>query len=156
LQFNFSNSADLGLLAIATGRAVGIDIEKLRPVPDAMCLASLWFSAAERAVLRSVHVAERDMMFLRCWTHKEAYIKAVGEGLSLRLDSFDVGFTPGEAARLLDHRSNPSETARWKIEGFGPAAGYVGALVAEGHGWTRRQYEWCPEQVDASRRFLFS
>lgn len=142
LRFNFSNADGLGLLALTVGREVGVDLEPLRPVPDALDIAASFFSPREVEVLRSVPPALRDEAFLRCWTRKEAYVKAVGGGLSIELGAFDVAFAPGEEARLLRHRLDPAEAERWTMRGLEPDPGYVGALAVDGGGWTLECFRW--------------
>lgn len=144
LRFNFSNTDGLGLLALAVGRELGVDVEPLRPIADGVEIASRFFSAGEVRVLRALDAGVRDEAFLRCWTRKEAYIKAVGGGLSIALDAFDVAFAPGEEARLLRHRHDPGEAQRWTMRGLDPGPGYVGALAVEGDGWTLEHFDWQP------------
>jgi 4'-phosphopantetheinyl transferase len=151
LQFNFSNSAGLGLLAIAAGRLVGVDIEQCRPVPDTMQLAADWFSAADCAALDAATPARREVIFLSCWTRAEAYMKAVGRGLSLPADDCHAGCAPRDTALLLDDRSRRSAALRWKTKTLAPAQEYVGALAAEGDDWTHQQFEWVAEHLDGSR-----
>jgi 4'-phosphopantetheinyl transferase len=76
---------------------------------------------------------ERAEAFLACWTRKEAFLKAVGDGLGRGLDSFEVSVDPHEPARLLRVFDDPSEATRWSMHALIPAAGYVGALVIEGN-----------------------
>jgi 4'-phosphopantetheinyl transferase len=141
VRFNLSNSGDLALLAVAVERELGVDLEQLRPMSDAMDVARRFFSAPENEVFTALDETVREAAFFRCWTRKEAYIKAVGEGLSMPLDRFDVAFAPGEEARLLATRGDPEEAARWTLVGLEPGPGYVGALAAEGGGWTLRRFE---------------
>jgi 4'-phosphopantetheinyl transferase len=142
VRFNLSNSGDLALLALAEQRELGVDLEQLRPMSDAMDVARRFFSAPENEVFAALDESIREMAFFRCWTRKEAYIKAVGEGLSMPLDRFDVAFAPGEEACLLATRGDPEEAGRWTLVGLEPGPGYVGALAVEGAGWTLRRYAW--------------
>ena len=84
---------------------------------------------------------QRQAFFL-CWTRKEAYIKARGEGLSLPLDQFDVSLVPGEPAALLSTHRNPHEAFRWSLQELTPAPGYAAALAVEGHGWHLACWQW--------------
>ncbi len=81
--------------------------------------------------------------FFNCWTRKEAYIKARGEGLSLPLDSFDVSLCPGEPAALLKHRDDAREASRWVLRDVSVDEGYVAAIAVEGHDWQLKDFH-CP------------
>ena len=142
IHFNVSNAGDLALVAVTRGREIGVDLEQLKPMPDGMDIASRFFSAPENQVFAALPEEARDLAFFHCWTRKEAYIKAVGEGLSMPLDRFDVAFAPGEPARLLRTRGNEAEAARWTMAELHPGPGYVGAMVVEGEGWRTVLYEW--------------
>ena len=98
LHFNLSHSGATGVLALSGRLATGIDVEVLRPMPDAATLADAYFAPAERAAIAAIggDAATRDAAFLRCWTRKEACLKAVGIGLHLATASFDVGTRPDE------------------------------------------------------------
>jgi 4'-phosphopantetheinyl transferase len=135
IHYNVSNSGDLALFAVAAGRELGVDLEKLKPMPDGIDIAQRFFSAPENEVFAALDEGVRDLAFFNCWTRKEAYIKAVGEGLSMPLDRFDVAFAPGEPARLLRTRGDEDEARRWSMAALEPGEGYVGAIVVEGDGW---------------------
>jgi len=142
IRFNVSNSGDLALYAVTLRREIGVDLERLKPMPDGIDIARRFFSAPENEVFAGLAEEVRDLAFFHCWTRKEAYIKAVGEGLSMPLDRFDVAFAPGEPARILATRGDEAEAARWSMLELHPGPGYVGALVVEGDGWRTRLYDW--------------
>ena len=98
-------------------------------------IAERFFSRSEVAVLRALPAAMQIEAFFNCWTRKEAYIKAHGDGLAIELDSFDVTLAPGEPARLLTVRGAPDESARWSLQTLNAGAGYAAALAVEGQGW---------------------
>jgi 4'-phosphopantetheinyl transferase len=135
VSFNVSNAGDLALFAVTLRREIGVDLEQVKPMPDGLDIARRFFSAPENEVFAAVPEAERDVVFFHCWTRKEAYIKAVGEGLSMPLDRFDVSFLPGQPARLLATRGESGEADRWSMLELHPGPGYAGALVVEGSGW---------------------
>ncbi len=139
LRFNLAHSEDLVLYAFTTEGRLGIDLEYIRPDIDCEQLARHSFSAYEQATLLALPPEERLQAFYRCWTRKEAYIKARGLGLSLPLDSFDVSLKPGESAAVLDSREDPRESARWTLWDVTPGEGYAGALAAEGNDWHVQQ-----------------
>jgi 4'-phosphopantetheinyl transferase len=132
LRFNASSSGSLSVLAITLLRDVGIDVEAEREVPDARDIARRFFSQSEQARLETVPAADWHRAFLACWTRKEAYVKAVGLGVSMPLSDFDVVVEPGDRAMLLGTRPDPDEARRWSMRSFEPGPGYVGALVVEG------------------------
>ena len=132
LEFNLSHAADLAVYAFAPGRWVGVDVEAHRPLDDLRRLAATVFSPHELAVLDSLPPAQQPSAFYACWTRKEAFIKAIGEGLYFPLDHFDVTLAPGEPARLLRVQGDPAALHRWQMAAFDPGAGFSGAVVFEG------------------------
>ena len=131
LDFNLSHSHELALLAFSRGPAVGIDLEYVRHDMDHEQIAAHFFSAQEAASLRALSENLRAAAFFNCWTRKEAFIKATGEGLSRPLDQFSVSLVPGEAARLLAIQGQPEEISKWFIQALEPGPGYAAALVAQ-------------------------
>jgi 4'-phosphopantetheinyl transferase len=125
LEFNLAHSGALALYAFACGRAVGVDVEQVHPIADADDVATRFFSAQEKAAYSQLPPGQREMGFFLCWTRKEAYVKALGEGLARPLGSFDVSLAPGEPARLL-------RAPGWSLISLEPAAGFVGALAVHG------------------------
>jgi 4'-phosphopantetheinyl transferase len=142
LRFNLSHSGGLALLAVTRGREIGVDLERVRPdfVDDQ--IAERFFSPREVARLRALPPGVQLEAFFTCWTRKESYIKAHGEGLSLPLDGFDVTLTPGEPAALLSTRGDLREAALWSLRALHPWPGYVAALAVEGHDWQLKTWRW--------------
>jgi 4'-phosphopantetheinyl transferase len=132
VRFNVSHTDGLALMAFVKKREIGIDVEKIRPGPDARKLAERFFSVEERRSLENLSGTELQAAFFRCWTRKEAYIKAKGEGLSLPLHQFDVSVAADEPQALLATRPDPSEADRWSVCDLPTSPGYAAALaVAE-------------------------
>ena len=131
LFFNLSNSDERALVGFVRGREIGVDIEFLKPMPDCEQIAERFFSESERVVLRGVPRESKEEAFFNCWTRKEAYLKAVGEGLAAPLDSFDVTLAPGETPRMLTLRGDAEAAARWWLEHFRLSPEYIGALALE-------------------------
>jgi 4'-phosphopantetheinyl transferase len=131
LRFNVSHSGQMILLAFMLGRRVGVDVEKIRSDFSIAEIAERFFSPAERACLRNLPAAVQHQAFFRCWTRKEAYIKATGDGLSLPLDQFDVAFAPNQSAQILETRPDPAEAERWSLWDLDVGDLYAGALVVE-------------------------
>src|SRR5208283_4072463 len=130
------------LYAVTRGREIGIDLEFIRCDLEVEQIAERFFSRSEIATLRAVPTDLQKYAFFLCWTRKEAYIKARGEGLSLPLDQFDVSLIPGEPAELLGTRPDSDEALRWDLRELAVAPGYVGAVAAEGRGWSLSCSQW--------------
>jgi 4'-phosphopantetheinyl transferase len=131
LYFNLSNSDERALVGFVRGREIGVDIEYLKPMPDCEQIAERFFSESERVVLRGIPKESKEEAFFNCWTRKEAYLKAVGEGLAAPLDSFDVTLAPGEPPRMLTLRGDAGAAARWWLEHFRLSPEHIGALALE-------------------------
>jgi 4'-phosphopantetheinyl transferase len=131
LSFNLSHTAGLALLGVCLGRRIGVDVEAIRDNVKCEQLAERFFSAQEAAELLALPDADRRAAFFRCWTRKESYIKALGRGLSMPLESFDVSLHPSQPARLVAVRDDPGEVDRWHVVALTPAAGYEAAMFVE-------------------------
>jgi 4'-phosphopantetheinyl transferase len=131
IEFNISHSGNIVVLAFARNRRIGIDIEHVRSDFSTTEIAQRFFSLAEREALRQVPLDQRHEAFFTCWTRKEAFIKALGEGLSHPLDQFDVSLAPGLPAALLATRPDAADVRRWSLWNLNVPAGYSGALAAE-------------------------
>jgi len=140
VEFNVSHREDLAVIAVTRGRRVGVDVEKLRSVEDSETLSARFFSADEAAALRTISPEARDQAFLACWTRKEAFVKARGDGLSLPLDSFAVSLAPGEPAAILSCAGE--DRSAWSMFSWSPAPDYLAALVVEGSDWRLRRARW--------------
>jgi len=141
LRFNLSHSHGLALLAFARGRDLGIDLEFVRRDVAAEQIAERFFSPAEAASLRALPADEKVEAFFNCWTRKEAFVKARGEGLSLPLDQFDVSLAPGEPAALLS-RQTAVDISGWSLLDLLPGDKYKAALVVEGRDWRLCRWQW--------------
>jgi 4'-phosphopantetheinyl transferase len=139
IRFNLSHSGALGLLGLAYQRELGVDIEVARPLENMAALARRFFSPAEVAALLAVAEPERPAAFLAGWTRKEAYVKAVGDGLAHSLASFSVSLTPGVPPALLAVEGAPAEATRWSIATLTTLPGYAAAVAAEGQ-WRLKQF----------------
>ena len=152
LRFNVSHSSGLALLAFTRERELGIDVERERSMTEWEDIARHYFSAREGAELRSLPAQEREAAFFRCWTRKEAFIKATGDGLSRPLDAFDV--TVGRPARLLRVLGEPEGARRFRLEDLRPAPGFAAALAIDGeaHRVVRRSWGQSGEVSHGSGR----
>jgi 4'-phosphopantetheinyl transferase len=129
VEFNLSHSGILALYAFTSGRAVGVDVELIREVPDAEDLAERFFSPTETASLRALPLDRRSLAFLACWTRKEAFIKALGLGLSCPLDAFDVTIDPDAPARITRMDERVDRVSNWAMQAFTPYPCYVAAVA---------------------------
>ena len=129
LRFNLSHSHQIALIAIARDREVGVDVEYMRPNFVTDEVAGHFFSSAEAEELRSLPFELKTESFFNCWTRKEAYIKAIGKGLSQALDAFDVTLAPGAAPQLT--RAEDDDVSRWLLRDIHVGEGYAGALIVE-------------------------
>ena len=131
LLFNMSHSGDVAVIAISREREVGVDVEFMRADFATAEVAGHFFSVAEIYTLCGLDRHQRSKAFFDCWTRKEAYVKARGEGLSIPLDQFDVSLAPGVEAAMLGNRIDDAEKSRWTFRDFHVAQGYAAALVIE-------------------------
>ncbi len=131
IHFNIAHSGDYILFALARKRRVGVDVEQIRETKDLNEIAARYFSKIEYLRLLTVPEPLRTESFYRCWTMKEAYLKARGEGLGLPLDSFDVAFLRDEIPRLLETRFDRADAARWFMHELDLGSAYLAALATE-------------------------
>ena len=142
LRFNLAHSHEIALYALTCGREIGVDLEYIRPMLDMEQIAARFFSVRENAALCDIPDDQKLEAFFSCWTRKEAYIKATGEGLARPLDQFEVSLAPGEPAQLLSVEGTSEETANWSLEALVPVPGYVAAVAVAGHGRQLKCWQW--------------
>lgn len=136
VRFNMSHSGERALVAVTSGREVGVDIEEEKPISDLIDLARRFFAPGEVAELISLPDAARSAAFFRCWTRKEAVVKAVGEGLSYPLDGFEVP---------LDASCGSQELVvgglEWRVVSLPVDVPYVAALAAAAGDWRIERWD---------------
>lgn len=148
LRFNLSHSHQLALLAVTRNREVGVDLEFVRPLPDFLEVARSFFARLEVQELEQIaDEPGRTTAFYRCWTAKEAFVKAIGNGLSHPLDTFSVSFLPGQPAHLRSVAGKDDWTAAWSITTFDPHVDYAAALVVSGDSPPCRCFQWSPDDA---------
>jgi len=125
--FNVSHSGGLVFFAFGTGCELGVDVERVRPIDDMEEIAGRYFCQRESRQLQVLTAEQRTEAFFRCWTRKEAYIKADGRGLSCALDSFAVTFGNNERARVVHIDGDSEAAAAWTLQAPDVAPGYVSA-----------------------------
>lgn len=131
LRFNVSHSDDIAVYAFSRGREIGIDVEAVRMIPDADDIAAQFFSDREKKDYLALDTCDKPLGFFNCWTRKEAFVKALGDGLIYPLDGFDVSLAPGEPARIIRVGRTPGNACGWRTESFSPVPGFVAAVVVE-------------------------
>ena len=146
LDFNLSHSGDFALIAISKGRKVGVDVERHRLDMDHEKIAQRFFSDEEKSELRELPDVQKMNGFFNCWTRKESYIKALGLGLLLPLDSFDVSLAPNEPAALRATRPDPQEASRWTMLSLPVHPNHTGSVSVEGKNLEFRLWNWNPAQ----------
>ncbi len=132
LRFNISHSSGLAVIAVASVRAIGVDVEKIRPDVEYLELAERFFSTNEYKALSALPSNQLARAFFACWTRKEAFIKACGDGLSFPLSEFSVSIDPDAPATLQEVRTDPRAATRWSLANLEPREGFIGALAVEG------------------------
>jgi 4'-phosphopantetheinyl transferase len=130
LRFNVAHSHGLALLAVARARDLGVDLERVRPLPAAEAIARRFFSPRERGALDALPPGRRLDAFLSLWTRKEAYLKATGGGLGW-----------GRALAAVDLEDGLDG---WTVRELTPARSFRAALVVEGAGWALATWRWRP------------
>jgi 4'-phosphopantetheinyl transferase len=141
LRFNLSHCTDTALYAVSRGREVGVDVESISSEVQWERLANSFFSPKEVAKLQQWPADRRTAAFFSCWTLKEAYVKARGEGFLMPLHSFEVAAGPGEEPALL-FATNRNELDRWVFSKVPLSEGLAGALVAGGRQARVRLLSW--------------
>lgn len=127
--FNVAHSEELALIAFSGTMPVGVDVELIRGMPDAVGIAERFFSSRELAALRSVGSAAQDTAFFRLWTRKEAWLKATGDGIAESLANIEVTFLAEATPRVLAIAGDPLAADAWTLCHLQPAAGFIGALA---------------------------
>jgi len=142
VQFNVSNSGDIGLLAVSCGREVGVDVEHIRPLSDLWGFAKRYFAESEREILQNSDEHQLLLRFFECWTRKEAILKATGNGLQISPESFAVTFgnRPPTLVASTDPRVNCDDS--WWLHSMQPTSEYVAALAVPSGPSTISNWQW--------------
>jgi 4'-phosphopantetheinyl transferase len=142
LEFNLSHAGSLIVIGLCADHSIGVDVEEIRTVDGLSCIAESYFTPQECRFILEHHGADRKRAFFRCWTRKEAFIKAVGEGLSIPLNSFDTLNSQPHGLWVADTLSDGD----WWLEDLEVPEPYIGTVAVE-TGTDRIVYfEWCCEQ----------
>ena len=149
IHFNLSHSDGLALYVFSRDHDVGVDMECVRDLPEMDQIVEQFFSVREKMVFRKLPDSKKREAFFNCWTRKEAFIKAIGEGFSYPLNQFDVSFTPDEPSRLLTIEGDSEKAAQWFMLSLEPSPGFTAAFAVEGHGWQLHFWQWSDESIES-------
>ena len=134
LQFNLSHTEGFCLVGVTRGAAIGVDVERVRATDDMPARVRQCFSVAEQREFEALAAADRCRAFFKGWTRKEAFIKAIGDGLSYPLDSFDVSLSPSRPAQVLAIGGSETAAAEWSIDALEPAPDVQAAVAVAAPG----------------------
>lgn len=148
LMFNVSYANRLILYGFTRNIRIGVDVEHIRAMPDAADIAARFFSKRENKKFQALPQSQKRSAFFQCWTRKEAYLKALGEGISDRLDQFDVSLNSCEPAALLRTSWDPKEADRWSLMEINPGSGYIGTIAVEGHRSQLKYFQFHRSQIN--------
>jgi 4'-phosphopantetheinyl transferase len=128
LHFNTAYSSELVMFGITTLGPIGVDIERVHSIPEFEDIAAQYFCPQEAAMMRALPEERRMKAFYSCWTSKEAYLKATGEGIAESLNKVEVTLDSSLQGQTL-HLPGDDPHGSWELHTFSPAVGYVGALA---------------------------
>lgn len=140
--FNLAHSGGLAVIALAHQQEVGVDVEQIRPITDIEQIVRRFFAEQEQATLLALPVEQRETAFFNGWTRKEAYLKALGDGLARPLDQFCVTLAPGDPVRLVSINGVGDDASPWLLESFDPAPGYAAAVAVREQAWRFSYWDW--------------
>jgi 4'-phosphopantetheinyl transferase len=130
LHFNLAHSEDLFLVAVTRSGMVGVDVERVRMIPDLEELVARFFSPNEHAKFRNLTAGQKPAAFFNLWTRKEAWLKATGDGITHLLSQVEVSFLPTEQARLVRLPATYTKSSFWSLQELAPRPGFTAALAA--------------------------
>lgn len=129
LYFNLAHSENLAICAVSRDCELGVDVERVRDLADLISIAKHFFTEPEYLDIMRLAPAQRAEGFFNCWTRKEAFLKAIGDGLSVPLNEFQVSLAPGDPAAFRTYDGAGQRLSGWSLFHLQPAAGYVGAVA---------------------------
>jgi len=142
LQFNVSHSAGMALIAVSSDHRLGVDVERIREDVDTAALAERFFSVRERAGLRALPAQLHVLGFFACWTRKEAFLKATGDGLAFPLADFSVTTHPDSDPKLEEIKGNRETGDRWFLADVDVGNVYRAAVAVESTACRLETYTW--------------
>ena len=145
LEFNLSHSGEVALIALTRGEEIGVDVERIREDFEFKPIAQRFFTSNEVAALQDLPVNLQREAFYKCWTSKEALLKAKGTGLSGSLDEVQIVLTTGPGVRVT------FAAGEWSLTELSPISGYAAALAAKKLDCRPNCYRWLPALLGAKR-----
>ncbi|MEL6581715.1 MAG: 4'-phosphopantetheinyl transferase superfamily protein [Cyanobacteria bacterium J06621_12] len=152
LQFNVSHSQEYALLGFIPEHLIGVDIEYQRAIPDALKIAQRFFSPQEFKMLRETVPSQQAKLFFQLWTAKEAYLKALGTGLSGSLTEAEIAFDCNQSPYLLSMQEKPAPISDWSLYSCTPVANYLGAIAINKQASSQQVtfWHWLPDLFTTS------
>lgn len=145
-HFNLSHAAESALVAVTAVAPVGVDVEAVRTLPDFAEVAERYFARGEIDALRRATPEDYPEAWYRCWTRKEAYIKATGDGLHCPLDAFEVTLLPGDPPAIRSLGGSARAARGWSVHHLATGDGTVGALAIEARDVSLQLWNWRPRE----------
>jgi 4'-phosphopantetheinyl transferase len=142
LSFNLSHSGKIVLYAMNWNHEIGIDIEEVKAIPDLDGLVKNFFSEPEKQAILELEPDEKIVAFFNGWTRKEAYLKAVGTGLSLFPAHVEVSLNSDENPRFIKISGDTEAAEKWILKTLVPVEGYVGAIALPKQDWHFQYRQW--------------
>ena len=136
IEFNLSHSSEIALLAVCHGREVGVDIEYVKEDFEFQEVAERFFTAREVAAMRGLPQILQRQAFFKCWTSKEAFLKAKGTGLSGALDEVEIALFSEQQVAIS------AAVPGWTLMELNSIDGYEAALVIEESPVSIHYYLW--------------
>jgi 4'-phosphopantetheinyl transferase len=130
VDFNMSHSGGVVLIGFAQAMPIGVDVEALRDMTERAAIVRRYFHPGEAADFAQVPPDKAEGTFFRCWSRKEAVVKALGLGMSLDLHRYRVTCLPGAKPELLALEGEPAPRETWTLLDLDPGPGHVGAVAA--------------------------
>ena len=140
IQFSMSHSEEQALFAFAQKSRIGIDLEKIREIPNMEQIVKRYFSERENDEFFQLSPRDRPIGFFNGWTRKEAFVKAIGRGMTFPLRKIEVSLSPNVRAELLNAEGYPESMLGWSLHHLEPASGYLAALAVEGQNFEIKPY----------------
>ena len=131
IKFNMSHSKNICVVAITRGREIGIDVEAIRNISDAREIVKKYFSSDEQKLLLAAPEKSFFKLFFVCWTQKEAFAKAIGNGLSYQFDQFSTPIYLNKNGSSVFKEGVDGKIEEWKFESFNIHPGYIGSFVTK-------------------------